>query len=63
MCGQSPIAVHTKTAHYRQTIEKRKLKAVAKDLNESFSKVTKTSQIGIDIQGWPKKVAPLDKVP
>ena len=50
MCGQSLITMQNQPVHYRQTIVKRKLKAVAKDLNKSFLKVAKTNQLGMDIR-------------
>ena len=50
---QSPLVLHSKPKRYRQTLVKRKLKAVTQNLNESFSAVIRTNQLDISIDDHP----------
>ena len=53
MVGESPISMHSKPMHQRQSLVKRKLSAVAQNLNESFSKIAKTQQLDISVEERP----------
>jgi len=53
ICGESPIAMHSKPMHQRQPLVKRKLSAVAQNLNKSFSKIAKTQELQISFDDAP----------
>ena len=53
LCGESPLTMHSKAVHQRHSLVKRKISAVAQNLNESFSKIAKTQSLDISFDMKP----------